>query len=127
MDRGSKLVFRTAAVVNWLVAIGGFLSPDLIASFAKITPVNYPFLVRIWTGMVIMFGAMFWEISNDFVKKRSLIKYAWIEKSVTAFSVTLGFATGNVPISLFMLILFTDYLWIPIFIHFQRKAKRLAC
>lgn len=127
MDHRAKTVFRVAAVVNWLVAIGGFVSPDLVSSLAGVPPSNYPFLVRIWTGMVIMFGAMFWEISNDLIRKRSLIKYAWIEKSVTAFSVTVGFATGNVPLIMFVLILFTDYLWIPIFIYFQRKANRLAC
>ena len=119
-------VFRLGAISNWLVAIGGFISPTTVADVAQIAPPNYPFLVRIWTGMVIMFGFMFWEISRDIVGKRSLIKYAWIEKCVTSFAVTLGFLTGDVPGIIFVLILFTDYLWIPLFIYFDKKAQRLA-
>jgi hypothetical protein len=37
--------------------------------------------------MVLMFGAMFWEISIDPYAKRALIKYVWLEKCVTALSV----------------------------------------
>jgi len=92
----------------------------------KIEPVNYPFLVRIWTGMVFMFGCMFWEISSDLVGKKVLIKYAWIEKSITSISVTLGYFTGNVPTSLFVLILFTDYVWIPLFVYYDYTTRREA-
>lgn len=86
-------------------------------------PPNYPFLVRIWCGMVFMFGAMFWEISGDPVSRQRLIKYAWIEKSVTAFSVSLAYLDGSAPGFLLVLIVFTDYLWIPIFIYYQIRLR----
>ena len=51
--------------------------------------------------------------------KRHMIKYAWIEKCVTATSVTIAFAQGEVGWLCFGLILYTDYLWIPIFFAYD--------
>lgn len=124
MDNWGKWIFRLGAISNWLVAVGGIINPTMVAEIAGITPPNYPFLVRIWTGMVFMFGVMFWEISRDMRGRRHLIKYAWIEKCVTAASVTIGYLSGNVPALMFALILFTDYLWIPLFIYYDFKMRR---
>ena len=124
MNLNGKLAFRIAAIVNWLVAIGGFVDPTKLALVAGIPPANYAFLVRIWTGMVIMFGAMFWEISSYMEGKRYLIKYAWIEKSVTALSVTIGYLFERAPGKILILIVFTDYIWIPMFLHFDRLLRR---
>jgi hypothetical protein len=116
------MLFRLAAISNWLVAIGGIVDPTWVALNAGITPSNYPFLVRIWTGLVFMFGAMFWEISRHPSTRHHLIKYAWIEKTITAVNVTLGYVTGEVPGLMFALILVTDYVWIPIFIYYDRAT-----
>jgi hypothetical protein len=124
VNLNGKLVFRIGAIVNWLVAIGGFVDPTGLALLVGIPPANYAFLVRIWTGMVIMFGAMFWEISSDMEGKRYLIKYAWIEKSVTALSVTIGYLFERAPGKILILIVFTDYIWIPTFLHFDRLLRR---
>ena len=124
MLKHAPLGFRIAAIVNWLVAIGGIIDPTAVAVTFHITPPNYPFLVRIWTGMVFMFGAMFWEISRDPAGRHRLIKYGWIEKSVTATSVTIGYATGEVPFLMFGLILFTDYFWIAVFLYYDLAIRR---
>ena len=126
MSLNGALVFRIGAIVNWLVAIGGFVDPTWIAQAAGIPPANYPFLVRIWTGMVIMFGAMFWEISSDMDGKRHLIKYAWIEKSITSLSVTIGYLSGSAPGEILVLIVFTDYVWIPVFLYYDRLVSARA-
>jgi hypothetical protein len=126
MNLNGALVFRIGAIVNWLVAIGGFVDPTWIAQTAGIPPANYPFLVRIWTGMVIMFGAMFWEISSDMDRKRHLIKYAWIEKSITSLSVTIGYLSGSAPGEILILIVFTDYVWIPVFLYYDRLVAARA-
>jgi hypothetical protein len=117
-------VFRMGAISNWLVSIGGIINPGWLALAAGITPANYPFLVRIWCGMVFMFGAMFWEISSDMAGKRHLIKYAWIEKCITAISVTIGYFSGLAPGAVFGLIIFTDYLWIPLFMYYDLMIRR---
>ncbi|MCC6585115.1 MAG: hypothetical protein IT168_00220 [Bryobacterales bacterium] len=126
MRNYAPLAFRIAAVVNWLVAIGGIVDPTSVAPAFHLTPPNYPFLVRIWTGMVFMFGAMFWEISRDPPGRRRLIKYGWIEKSVTAISVTIAYATAEVPLMMFGLILLTDYFWIAVFLYYDISLRRTA-
>jgi hypothetical protein len=124
MTRIGTWIFRLGAISNWVVAIGGIIYPTGLAQQFGIAPANYPFLVRIWSGMVFMFGAMFWEISRDMAGKRHLIKYAWIEKCVTAASVTIGYFGGTAPGIMFGLILFTDYLWIPLFLYYDLMMRR---
>lgn len=126
MKNKGQIIFRLGAISNWLVSIGGIISPTFVAEMFNIEPANYPFLVRIWTGMVFMFGVMFWEISRNLYDRRRLIKYSWIEKCVTSISVTIGYLSGNVPGIFFILILFTDYLWIPLFCYYDIKMRRRA-
>ncbi len=126
MNNKGQIIFRLGAVSNWVVSIGGIISPTMLSLTVKIPPANYPFLVRIWTGMVFMFGAMFWEISRDMYGKRHLIKYSWIEKCITAASITIGYFSGNVPGIMFALIVFTDYLWIPVFMYYDFEMRRIA-
>jgi len=122
--KAGRWIFRIGAISNWLVSIGGIIDPTWLALTAGMPPANYPFLVRIWCGMVFMFGAMFWEISSDMTGKRHLIKYAWIEKCVTATSVTIGYFSGNAPAAMFGLIIFTDYMWIPLFMYYDFTIRR---
>jgi hypothetical protein len=124
-DKG-PLVFRVGAIVNWVVTIGAVIDPNSMAATFGVPPANYPFLMRIWSGMAFMFGCMFWEIARDMPAKRALIKYAWIEKSVTAISVTLGFIAGSAPAVVFVLVVFTDWLWIPLFAYYDVQVRRRA-
>lgn len=124
MANRGPLVFRIAAVVNWAATIGGIIDPTSLARNFGIPPANYPFLVRIWSGMAFMFGCMFWEIARDLHGKRTLIKYGWIEKCITALSVSWAFVTHTCPEVLFVLIVFTDWIWIPIFLYYDVEARR---
>jgi len=123
-----KLTFRLGAISNWLVTVGGIIAP---VEFGRLTapmmaPPNYPFLIRLWSGMAFMFGFMFWEISRDPISKRALIKYSWIEKCVTGTSVTIAFITGNVPLVFFLFVCFTDWLWVPLFAYHDHRVRTLV-
>jgi hypothetical protein len=72
-----------------------------------------------------MFGCMFLEVSRDVAGKSALIKYNWIEKTITAAALTFGYFTGDVPQRLMILIIFTNWLWIP-FIVWADVAVRGA-
>ena len=101
------------AVINWSISLPGLLNPTAAAvAFGGIDP-NYPSVIRLWQGLVFMFGCMFWEVSRNVQGKAALIKYNWIEKTITAAAVTLGFFHGDVPQRLMILIIFTNWLWIP--------------
>jgi hypothetical protein len=118
-NRGS-LVFRIGAIVNFIVSVPAVIAPDKLAPIIGLDPIQHLFLLRIWAGMAVLWGCMFWEISNDMRARRHMIKYSWIEKSVTAVSVTIAWC-GDCDryFLVFLMILFTDYLWIPLFLYYD--------
>jgi hypothetical protein len=124
LDQRISWLFRLNALLNVALSIRGIIDPvGMTAMFGGPVP-NYPFLVRLWMGLVFMFGLMFWETSRDVRKKVFLIKYNWIEKTITASAVTLGYVAGDVPGSLMMLIVFTNWLWIPFILYADIRLRR---
>ena len=111
-DKG-RWLFGVNAVINWLISIRGIVDPvGMAIAFGGATP-NYPFMLRLWSAFVFMFGCMFWEVSRHPATKHSLAKYNWIEKTITASAVTLGYFAGQAPPRLMILIVLTNWLWIP--------------
>jgi hypothetical protein len=124
LDRQIVWVFRSNAVINVVLAVPGIIDPNgIAAAFGGPLP-NYPFLIRLWSGLVLMFGVMFWETSRDVRGKAVLIKYNWIEKTITAAAVTLGYVAGDVPARLMLLILFSNWLWIPFILSCDLRLRR---
>jgi hypothetical protein len=57
-----------------------------------------------------------------------LAKYNWIEKTITATAVTVGYLSGQAPPRLMTLIVLTNWLWIPIILAYdiaQGRALRV--
>ena len=52
---------------------------------------------------------MFWGVSRNVAGKAALIKYNWIEKTITAVAITLGYLHGDIPQRLMILIVFTNW------------------
>src|SRR5215472_14871355 len=119
LDQQITWVFRLNAVINVVLSLRGMLDPQAMAALFGGPLPNYPFLIRLWSGLVFMFGVMFWETSRDVRKKSILIKYNWIEKVITASPVTLGYVAGDVPARLMVLIIFTNGLWIPVILYYN--------
>ena len=107
-----------------MATVGGILDPGGMAASFGVAPPNYPFLLRIWSGMAFMFGCMFWEIARDPHGKRALVKYAWIEKAIAAASVTIAWLQGNAPGIMMVLVVFTDWIWIGPFLYYDRALRR---
>ena len=124
LDRQVVWVFRTSAVINVALSARGIIDPnDLAASFGGPAP-DYPFLVRLWSGLILMFGFMFWETSRDVRGKAALIKYNWIEKTITATVVTIGYISGDVPARLMLLIVITNWLFVPVILSLDVRLRR---
>jgi len=114
----TRWVFILNALINWIVSPAGIINPTYAATvrFAGPEPI-YPSIIRLWLGLVFMFGIMFWEVGQDVEGKAALIKYNWIEKTITASAITYGyFVLGDIPTRLMTTIVFTNWLWIPIII-----------
>jgi hypothetical protein len=124
VEQQARWLFRINAVTNWTLSLRGLIDPVGMALAFGGQPPNYPFLIRLWLGLVFMFGVMFWETSRDVRRKAVLIKYNWIEKVITASAVTLGYMAGDVPARLMTLIFFTNWVWIPIVLYYDVKIRR---
>ena len=117
-DKG-RWLFGVNAVINWIVSIRGIVDPvGMAIAFGGAAP-NYPFMLRLWSAFVFMFGCMFWEVSRHPVTKHSLAKYNWIEKTITASAVTTGYLAGQAPPRLMILIVLTNWLWIPLILAYD--------
>jgi len=125
-ERKVALLFATNAVINWVVSVPGILDPVRTAEAFGGTAPNYPSLIRLWQGFVFMFGCLFWEASRDVRGKAALLKYNWIEKSITAVAITAGYFTGDIPDRLMFLIILTNWLWIPFIVWGDFAVRRLV-
>src|SRR2546428_8190749 len=95
LERKITWLFGANAVINWTLSVRGIVDPVGMAAMFGAAPPNYPFVIRLWQGFVFMFGWMFWEVSRDPRRKAALIKYNWIEKTITTLTVTAGFGGGG--------------------------------
>jgi hypothetical protein len=132
-----KWVFRLGAISNFLVTAHAIIDPvgnwstvprleALLPTYwqMSVAPLNYPSFVIIWSGMAFLWGVMMWEISTDPVRHHAMIKYTYIEKCITTYAITWGtFWHGGMPTSVFLLILYTDVLWIVLFIIAHSKVR----
>src|SRR6266576_6382600 len=96
-ERTVSLLFAVNAVINWTVSLPGLVAPAAAAATFGGPAPNYPSIIRLWQGFVFMFGCMFWEASRDVRGKVALLKYNWIEKTITAGAITLGYLGGDIP------------------------------
>ena len=123
LERKITWLFAANAVINWTLSVRGIVDPVGMAAMFGAAPPNYPSLVRLWQGFVFMFGCMFWEVSRDPRRKAALIKYNWIEKIITAVAITGACLVGELPMRVMVLIILTDWAWIP-FIFYYDVALR---
>ena len=119
-------VYLAGAVSNWLVTVPAFLFYNrYVDAFIDVRP-NYPALVWIWSGMAFLWGVAFWEISRDPIRAYPLVKYSWLEKIVTSSSILVGWLIGDIPGRLVVGVVFTDMIWIPLFIWVHLGLRPLV-
>jgi len=126
IERRVSWLFAANAVINWTLSLRGIVDPAGMAAAFGGPPPNYPFMVRLWSAFVFMFGCMFWEVARDPRGKAALVKYNWIEKTLTALAVTAGYAMGEAPFRLMVLITLTNWLWIPFILWADLRLRRSA-
>ena len=126
VERQAQWLFRVNAVTNWVLAPKAIIDPVGAALWYGGAHPNYPSVIRLWASLVFMFGIMFWDTSTNVLEKRHLVRYNWLEKTITATVVTVGFIAGDVPIRLMVLIFLTNWLWIPAIAYYDLALRRVA-
>jgi hypothetical protein len=124
IEEKGRWLFATNAIINWVLAARGIIDPVGMAAMLGGPAPNYPFMLRLWAGFVFMFGCMFWEVSRDPAGKHALAKYNWIEKLITATAVTVGYFAGQAPPRLMLMIVLTNWLWIPVILMYDLAQGR---
>lgn len=128
IDRASvevknRWLFRVCAVINWTVSIRGIFDPlGYMVAFGGVEP-EYAFIFRLWSGFIFMFGCMFWEVSRDVERKAALVKYNWIEKTITALAVSSGYLLSDVPTKMMIVITLTNWAWIPVLLYYDLRLR----
>ncbi|MEA3136131.1 MAG: hypothetical protein QOC71_412 [Thermoplasmata archaeon] len=123
--RWARWLFGSNAAINLAISVRGLVDPRGYAASFGVEAGELAWLVRLWMGLVLMFGALFLLVALDPRRNAALAKVNWAEKTVTATCVTLGFAQGEVPGSLMLLVVATNWLWIP-FLLWNDVALRRA-
>lgn len=121
--RWVRRLYLAGAISNALVTLPAFFAYDrYVGSFARDREVTYPFLVRIWSGMALLWGVSFLEIARGPHARSALLKYSYLEKLVTSLCVLDAYRRGEVPARLVVLVCLTDVVWIPLFAAGHRRV-----
>ena len=113
LERETRWWLRTDAAISWMLALPGLVDPAGVATFFGAEEPTYSFLVRLWSGLLFMFGWVSWEASRNVRARATLLKYLWIEKAIGALTVLVGHLAGEAPPSLMGVIMLTNLPWIP--------------
>ncbi len=112
------------AAISWVAALPGLVDPVGVAAFFWPEEPTYGFLVRLWSGLVFLFGWISWEASRNVAAQRVLLKYVWIEKAIVALTVLVGHLAGEAPPSLMGSVMAANLPWIPAFLYFDLSARK---
>ena len=115
---------RTDAVISWILALPGLIDPAGVATFFGAEEPTCSFLVRLWSGLLFMFGWISWEASRNLGTKGTFLKYIWIEKSIVATIVLIGHLGGEAPPSLMALVMLTNVPWIAAVLYFSIALRK---
>ena len=124
LETKTRWLLVANAVISWALSLPGIVDPvGAIAFFGGEEP-NYSFLVRLWSGLVFLFGCLSWEASGDPRGKLALLKYLWIGKAIAAVCVTVGHLAGEASPSLMGMNVLTNWLWIPPILYCDIALRR---
>ncbi|MBV8501895.1 MAG: hypothetical protein JO006_09270 [Paucibacter sp.] len=122
-----KVLFRSAAVFNWLAAGAVLLMPAALAQRLDLPP---PPIATVYGQLACMaiavFGGMYWMVARDNLRYRPFVAIAIVTKFLAVAIVTGQWTAGTVAWPLAALSL-VDIAWAVIFWRFLRRDGRARC
>jgi hypothetical protein len=95
-DATNKM-FLSAAICNWIVALGLFFIPELFLSAFFVTPTpGQSIWVQQFAGLVFVFGIGYYWASRDFHYNRAIVKLAVWGKWGVVLIAALNILSGDI-------------------------------
>ncbi len=123
--RAARWLFGSNVAINVAVSVRGLVDPAGYARSFGIEAGELAWLVRLWMLLILQFAVLFLLVALDPCRNAALAKVNWVEKTATATAVTWGFLLGDVPLKLMLLVVATNWAWIP-FLLWNDVALRRA-
>lgn len=115
---------KTDAVISWMLALPGLVDPVAVATFFGAEEPTYSFLVRLWSGLLFMFGWVAWKANRDVAASTVLLRYIWLEKAIVAVTVLVGHLEGEAPPSLMGLVMLTNLPWLAAIVYYDVALRK---
>ncbi|MBI3540964.1 MAG: hypothetical protein HY073_02345 [Deltaproteobacteria bacterium] len=117
-----KTFFRTAALFDWIAGLGLIFNLNMQVKMLGLESPNYPGIFTLVGGVTLIFGWIFWQVSNH-PDNRPIFQAALLAKIVPTLALTGAILAGLLPKLFFPLVLLTDGVWIVPFVYFYRRTK----
>ena len=124
-EKTMKLFYVIAALYDGVIGLGFLLFPAAIYATFAVEPPNHMAYVQFPALLLIIFGAMFYQISRNPAKNRGLILYG-IALKVAYCSMVFGYmATSGVP-AMYVPFAYADLVFLALFILTYRSLGEPA-
>jgi hypothetical protein len=124
-EKTMKLFYVIAALYDGVLGVAFLLFPVAIYAMYAVEPPNHMAYVQFPALLLIVFAAMFFQISKDPAKNRGLILYGCALK-VSYCSMVFGYmATSGVP-AMYVPFAYADLVFLALFIMTYRSLGEPA-
>ncbi len=124
-EKTMKMFYVLAALYDAVIGLAFLLFPAAIYAMYAVEPPNHMAYVQFPALMLIIFGAMFFQISKNPAKYRGLILYGFALK-VSYCSMVFGYmATSGVP-AMYVPFAYADLVFLALFIVTYRSLGEPA-
>ena len=124
-EKTTKMFYVLAGLYDGVIGLGFLLFPAAIYAMYAVEPPNHMAYVQFPALMLIIFGAMFFQISKNPAKNRGLILYGCALK-VSYCSMVFGYmATSGVP-AMYVPFAYADLVFLALFVVTYRSLGEPA-
>ncbi|MCQ4325307.1 hypothetical protein CXK94_18020 [Stutzerimonas stutzeri] len=122
MTHHARLLFTTAALFNWSVALGLLFPPALLSQLLQLTPVEGGDLIlrHIASALIAVFGWAYWLVARDPQRWRALAVIGVIGKSLVVALVGVHWGLGTIN-GYWPALVMADLIYALLFLDFLRR------
>ncbi len=124
--RAYRVWFYAAAVYNAIWGTVVVLWPNALFDLLHLARPNYPSLFQCIGMMVGVYAIAYWLIARDPVRYAALVWVGLLGKLFGPLGFVISALKGDLPWSFGWINVTNDLIWLPAFIAFAMKARRIS-